>query len=97
MLSIAIKPPGQILVSLGARAKKSRLRMNWSRKTLAERSGVPESTIKRFELTGLIGTSGLVDLALALDRGEEMDKMFTHEHVPSIREIDSANRQRGRS
>lgn len=40
--------------------KKRRLSKNLSRKTLAENSGVSESTIKRFELTGVVTLEALI-------------------------------------
>ena len=96
MLSINFTPPEQVLIGLGERAKEARLRLNLSRKTLADRSGVPESTIKRFETTGLIGTASLVDILIALDRVEELDRLLSASAIPSIRELESKKRRRGR-
>lgn len=95
MLSMLIKPPAVILRELGGRAKAARLALGWTRKTLAARSGVPESTIKRFETTGLIGTSALIDLALALDRLVGFDELFAPKPIASISELRGAPRKRG--
>ncbi len=96
MLSINFKPPGQVLSELGQRAKLARLRLNLSRQTLAQRSGVPASSIKRFETTGLIGSASLVDILLALDRLDELSHLFGSQEVPTIAELDLEQRQRGR-
>lgn len=96
MLAINFTPPEQILIDLGTRAKEARLRLNMSRKTLSDRSGVPESSIKRFEATGLIGTASFVDILIALDRVEEFDALFVNAAIPTIRELDRKKRQRGR-
>ncbi len=96
MLSINFKPPEQVLSELGHRAKLVRLRLNLSRQTLAQRSGVPASTIKRFETTGLIGSASLVDILFALDRLDELAHLFGAAEVPTIAELDLEPRQRGR-
>lgn len=96
MLSINFKPPEQILSELGSRAKQVRLALNLSRQSLAERSGVPASTIKRFETTGLIGSASLVDILFALDRLDELTQLFAAVEVPTIAQLDQAQRKRGR-
>jgi transcriptional regulator with XRE-family HTH domain len=98
MLSINLKPSGQLLSELGHRAKSARLRLNLSRQTLAERTGVPASTIKRFETTGLIGTAAMADILLALGRLDELAHLFAAQAVPTIAELDLnlGQRQRGR-
>jgi transcriptional regulator with XRE-family HTH domain len=98
MLAINFKPPGLLLSELGNRAKLARLRLNLSRQTLSERSGVPASSIKRFETTGLIGSASLVDILFALDRLDELTHLFDTTAVPTIAELDSEKhrRQRGR-
>lgn len=95
MLSILIKPPADILIDLGQRAKEARLALGLTRKTLGERSGVPEATIKRFETTGLIGTAALIDLANALDMLQGLDSLFEPKPLRSTREIASSKRKRG--
>lgn len=97
MISLIFKTPKAIATDLGHRAKQARLLKDWSRKTLATRSGVPESTIKRFELTGAIGVPALIDLAIALGRVDDLAAVFTPAEVPSIADMDREHRQRGRS
>ncbi len=69
--------------------------LGWTRKTLAARSGVAESTIKRFELTGHIGTAALVQLAMALDMLDGLGTLFAPPPVQSIAQVTAKKRQRG--
>lgn len=94
MLSILLKPPSDILTELGQRAKEARLALRWTRKTLAERSGTPEATIKRFETTGLIGTAALIDLAIALDMLNGFEILFSPKPIKSVNDI-ARKRKRG--
>lgn len=95
MLSIAFKSPSAILEDLGSRAKAARLALGWTRNTLAVKSGVPESTIKRFETTGQIGTAALVDIAIALDMLGGVDLLFAPKPIQSIAEVTAKKRKRG--
>ncbi|WAG78764.1 helix-turn-helix domain-containing protein [Metapseudomonas furukawaii] len=65
---------------VGENARALRLAQNLSRKTLAERAGVSESTIKRFETTGQITQEALVLLASSLGGMLLMDRLFLREH-----------------
>jgi len=95
MLSILFKPPADILEEIGGRAKSARLLLGLTRKTLAVKSGVPESTIKRFELTGQIGTAALIDIAIALDMSDGLEALFAPRPVRSIAEVTARQRKRG--
>lgn len=96
MLAIEYKTPRQILIDVGARAKEARLRLNMSRETLSDRSGVPASSIKRFEGTGLISLTSLVDILIALDRVADLDCILSQSLIPSIQELNIKTRKRGR-
>ena len=95
MLSIAFKSPSTILEELGGRVKAARLARGWTRNTLAVKSGVPESTLKRFETTGQIGTAALVDIAIALDMLGGVDLLFAPKPIQSIAEVTAKRRKRG--
>lgn len=95
MLSIVFQSPTDIVQDIGHRAKELRLALGLTRKTLAVKSGVPEPTIKRFELTGLIGTAALVDIAIALDRVDSFGALFAPKPVQSIADVTAKKRKRG--
>ena len=96
MLPVNISSPQAILHRIGANARAMRVAADWSRKTLSSRSGVPESTIKRFELTGNIGLKPLIQISLALDAAEEFSRLFPAKQIVSIDEVLAPKRQRGR-
>ena len=96
MISIESQTQAEILQDIGARAKSARLRENMSRKTLAEKAGVAEASLKRFETTGHISLSSLVQLLTALDRLSELDELLAEQAPLSIRELSDTKRQRGR-
>ena len=96
MISIEYKTQAEILQGIGVRAKTARLRENMSRKTLAEKAGVAEASLKRFETTGHISLSSLVQLLTALDRLSELDELLAEQAPLSIRELYDTKRQRGR-
>ena len=81
---------------VAARVRTRRLANNFSRKTLAERTGVSEASIKRFETTGEIAFVSLLKLAFALDALQEFDALFAPQAVVSIADITQKKRTRGR-
>jgi transcriptional regulator with XRE-family HTH domain len=82
--------------ALAERVKLSRLAENFSRKSLSERSGVSEASIKRFETTGEIALLALLKLAYALGSMQEFDKVFAPKEIISIKDITKKQRARGR-
>ncbi|MFZ1643526.1 MAG: helix-turn-helix domain-containing protein [Candidatus Contendobacter sp.] len=81
---------------IAARAKARRLAENLSRRSLSARSGVPESTIKRFETTGYIALNRLLRLASILDGLDEFAALFPEKPPVSIEQIFPTPRRRGR-
>ena len=97
MLSINFLTSGQIKSLIAARAKECRLHFDLSRQSLAERSGVPVSTIKRFETLGEISFDSLLRLAAVLDCLQEFNQLFIAKPPVSLSLKDfPVNRQRGR-
>jgi len=65
---LSMHEPHDIQKSLAADAKRIRLQVKqWKRSTLAERSGVPESSIKRFENTGEVSLKSFLKIMFCLD------------------------------
>jgi transcriptional regulator with XRE-family HTH domain len=95
MIAIKFTPPTRILQQIGARAKEIRLAQNLSRETVCVRSGVPLSTLKRFESTGQIGTAQLIAIAIALDSVEDIGQLFSPKPVKSIDQLEQPKRKRG--
>lgn len=88
--------PGEIALRIAGNAKRLRLRKNLSRRTLAQKSGVPESNIKRFETTGKISLDGLLLIATCLQAEEPLMNLFTSDHSLMLQELKNYERVRGR-
>lgn len=88
--------PEDLAGQLGERARARRLAANLTRKTLAERSGVPESTIRKFEGSGIISLVGLLRLADALGCMDDFSKLFPPKAALTIDEFVAPVRKRGR-
>ncbi|AUG00449.1 XRE family transcriptional regulator [Pseudomonas sp. 09C 129] len=87
--------PSEITAEIGKNAQALRLSKNLSRRTLAEKSGVPASTIKRFELHGAISLESMVLIAAALDELDPMLKLFKPPSPNTLFELQNSKRQRG--
>jgi len=87
--------PAELARDVGKNAKTLRLSKNLSRKTLAELSGVSESSIKRFETTGVITLEAMILLATALDEVKPIAVLFKPSQPNSHAELKNARRKRG--
>ena len=80
-----LKTTEEIAKILAKRVKELRLLNKWKRSTMAERSGVSESSLRRFEQTARISLENFLKLLSALGRLDEMDDLL---HPPSAKSID---------
>ena len=87
--------PAELAREVGENARNLRLSKNLSRKTLALKSGISESSIKRFETTGSITLEALILLATALGELDEIPKLFKPAHPESSEALKNADRRRG--
>ncbi len=98
-MSIMIMPH-EMASHIARQVRAKRLALNLSQKTLAERSGVSYSVIKKFESTGNISLLSLLKLAMVLGALEDfidICKLKSAEEFNSIDELLKDNtRQRGR-
>jgi transcriptional regulator with XRE-family HTH domain len=85
-----------VAVHVAARARERRLAQNLSRKTLAEKSGVTEASIKRFESTGEVSFASLLKMANALGCMEYFEQAFAPEQRVSLEDVTKKPRARGR-
>ena len=83
MLNINLQTPKDIRLSIAAKAKAQRLALNISQKELAERSGVSLGSVKRFETSGLISLSALLEIALVLGQLEDFGRLFAAPEEPA--------------
>jgi len=80
-----LKTTGEMAQILAKQVKALRLLNKWKRSTLAERSGVSESSLRRFEQTAKISLENFLKLLSALGRLDEMDDLL---HSPPAKSID---------
>ena len=84
-MKFELKTTAEVAQTLAGRVKKLRLQNKWKRSTLAERSGVSEGSLRRFEQTNKISIENFLKLLSALGRLAEMDELL---QPPTIRSID---------
>lgn len=70
------KQPYDFLLETAEKLKALRKAKKWSQMELAERSGVSLGSLKRFESTGKISFSSLLELAHVLDRLSDFEDIF---------------------
>jgi transcriptional regulator with XRE-family HTH domain len=87
---------GTAKCKLAARAKARRLAENLTRETLAERSGVNASTLKRFESTGNASIESIIRIAFALGCLNGFDGLFPEKPILTNHDLESVERKRGR-
>ena len=75
-MAVSLKTPSEVRTELAAKAKDYRLALNISQKELAERSGVSLGSIKRFEGSGLVSLSALLEIALVLGCLDDFTSLF---------------------
>ncbi len=88
-----LKITGEIAHSLAERLKMLRLQKKWKRSTLAEKSGVSESSLRRFEQTAKISLENFLKLMSALGRLDEMGKLLKPPPAKSIDDLESRKRK----
>jgi transcriptional regulator with XRE-family HTH domain len=82
-----ISTPKEDLISIGKKFKEIRLSQRLMRKTLALRSGMSESSLKRFEVTGEISLDSLVKISNVLNVKSWISSILAEEHFESINDI----------
>lgn len=83
MLAVSLKIPADIRQDMAAKAKECRLGLNISQKELAERSGVSLGSVKRFESSGQVSLSSLLEIALVLGRLGDFEALFASRDQPA--------------
>ena len=94
-MPIIFKTPDTLLKTIASQAKARRLAENLTRRTLAEKTGVAEASIKRFETTGQISFHSLLKLAFALNCMDDFNRLFAEKPPQTIANLQTTTRQRG--
>ena len=75
-MSLKLAPPDEVAAELAARARARRLALRLTQAGLAERSGVPLATLRKFERTGRIALTSFVRIALTLGDEAALDGLL---------------------
>lgn len=90
---IVLKTPQEMAVDAATRFKEMRKAKKITIKDLSRNSGVPYSTIRRFESSGEISFLSLVKIVSTIGEDEEIANLFTRRIPASIEEIIRENRR----
>ena len=75
--------------------RKRRVEKNITRQRISELSGVPLSTVARFEQKGLIAFESLIKLAMALGYASDVRSLFDTSKFDTMKELDMIRRKSG--
>ena len=97
-----LKTPQEVLIQLAERIRNRRLSLNLTQRGLADRASVSLAVLRLFERQGKISLESFLKLAVALDLGNPIDRLFQDIDLPTSMTLDqllsqSKQRQRGRT
>ena len=95
-LDIYARQPERLMEMMAKNCKDRRLERGYSRRTLAERTGVPAPTIERFEKTGKISLESFCAIAVEFDYFQEMSEIFSKPKYTTGSELETINRNKNR-
>ena len=87
-----LETPYEMAESAALRFRRMRKAKKMTIKRLSEKSGVPYSTIRRFESSGEISFLSLVKMVSALGEDRQIAGLFTEQVPNSIEEVIRGNR-----
>lgn len=82
-----------IALQVAENFRKRRVEKNITRERISKLSGVPLSTVARFEQKGLIAFESLIRLAMALGYTSEMRNLFDTPKFNTMEELDTIRRK----
>lgn len=94
---INLKTPYEMAVDVAERFRHIRKAKKITIKSLSEKSGVPYSTVRRFESTGEIGFTSFVKLVSAINEDDQITSLFTGKVPGSLEEVINENRRKAGS
>lgn len=89
-----LKTPQEMALETAHRFRLLRVSKKITIRSLSDDSGVPYSTIRRFESKGEISFVALVKLASVLGEDEQIDSLFSRTTPNSIEEVIRENRRK---
>ena len=95
-LDIYARQPELLMAMMAKNCKDRRLERGYSRRTLAERTGVPAPTIERFEKTGKISLESFCSIAVEFDYFQEMSEILSKPKYTTGSELETINKNKNR-
>lgn len=98
MISFIMHSTEDIARTLAARSRSRRLAQQLTQEGLAQRSGVPLGTLKKFERSGQISLTSFIRLAIALRDEAALEKLLLEQEFETLDEVLQTRKQpkRGR-
>lgn len=87
ILAFTMSTPTQVAMQIAMRVKSRRLELDLTQKGLAERAGIKFATYRRFEQTGEISLTGLLQIGFALNALSDFDVLFSQKQYQSIEDV----------
>lgn len=86
-MEFLLKTPEDMALDLALKLKELRLLKKWKRSTLAQRSGVTEASLRRFEQTGKVSLNHFLKLVHALGRLDDAASLLNPPEAGSLNEL----------
>lgn len=96
MIKFSLLTPEDVAGTLALRIKELRLAKKWKQKTLAERSGVSEASLKRFEQTGKVSLESLLKIVSALGRLDDLADLLKLPKASSMKELEALQQKKAK-
>lgn len=93
--NLMLEDSTEVAVQIAENFRKRRVEKNITRKHIAELSGVPLSTVSRFEQNGLISLESLIKLAMALGYTADIRNLFGAPKFDTMEELDMIRSKTG--
>lgn len=90
------KNPERLSAILAENCRKRRLVKGMSRRSLSERTGIPEPTLERFETKGKISLEAFLKLVVEFDWFDEMSAIMSKSKFTTGEELETINKNQGR-
>lgn len=90
MINFEQKTPTELTFEVAQRVKARRKELGFTQAQMAERSGMPLASYKRFEQKGLVSFRSLAAIAIALNCESDLDELFAKRTYRSIEEVVAA-------
>jgi transcriptional regulator with XRE-family HTH domain len=79
--------PNSVMQKLVEREKQRRKKLNITQRQLSVKSGVAYASIRRFESTGEISFSSLLNIANALDCLDDFNQLFRQPAITNLKDL----------